>query len=200
LLVDIPQPNQISNPEIVKMRAVRQRISGQLLLGKEKNALLVYQLKPAKDAQNLIYLRFALVTRGPGDHILPAFVLDDWGKERANLGLYEWVMQNGDRFPRAEIFGLEPGGSETQAFLRAMELFARFPCYAYTEDDPGLTAGILISAILLPDAEVTEPTRIKPPEHLKLPLSNARVTWWIVPQGMMDFDPAFFNSEPDPGY
>jgi hypothetical protein len=198
--VEIPQPIQISNPEIVKMRAVRQRISGQLLLGDKKNALLLYQIKPAKDAENLIYLRYALVTRGPGEHILPAFVLDDWGKERANLGLYEWVLQNGDRFPRAEIFGFEPGGSETQAFLRAIEHFARFPCYAYAEDDPGVGGGALISAIFLPDAGVSEPTRIKTPEHLKLPLSNARVTWWLVPQEMKDFDPAFFDSEPDPGY
>ncbi|MFL7839952.1 MAG: hypothetical protein ACK2T4_04120 [Candidatus Promineifilaceae bacterium] len=182
------------------MRAVRQRVSGQLLLGDEKNALLLDQVKPAKDAQNLIYLRYALVTRGPGDHIFPGFVLDDWGKERRNLGLYEWILENGDRFPRAEIFGFEADGRETQAFLRAMENFARFPCYAYMIDDPGVTGGHLISAVLLPDAQVTEPGRIKRPADLELPLSNARVSWWAVPPGTADFDLSLLEREPDPGY
>jgi hypothetical protein len=200
-LMEISPPEPINSyRESIKMRAVRQRVSGQLLVGVEKNALLLYQIKPSKDAQNLIYLRFALVTRGPGDKIFPAFVVDDWGKERSNLGLYEWILEKGDRFPRAEIFGFDPDGSETQVFLRAMEHFARFPCYAYTGSGFGVAGGTLVSVILLPDDQVTEPARIETPQEMALPLSHARVTWWSVPQGMTDFDAAFFESEPDPGY
>jgi hypothetical protein len=182
------------------MRAVRQRVSGHLLPGDGKNALLLQKVSPPKEAPNLLYLRYALVTRGPGDHIFPAVVLDDWGKERRNLTLYQWILENGDHFPRAEIFGFDIDGSETQAFVRAMEHFARFPCYAYAPDDPDISSGKLLSAILLPNAQVDEPQRIKKPQDLELPLSNARVSWWSVPEGLEEFDLASFTSEPDPGY
>ena len=135
------------------MRAVIQRVGGELLLGGNKNALILHQTKPPKNTQNLVYLRFALVTRGPGDHIFPASVLDDWGKERSNLGLYEWILEFGDQFPRAEVFGFDPDGSETQVFIRALEHFARFPCYAYPTDNPVVIGGHLLSAILVPDGK-----------------------------------------------
>ena len=182
------------------MRAVRQRVSGKLLLQSKKNGLILQQLKPPKDAENLIYLRYALVTRGRGDHIFPASVLDDWGKEKSNLGLYEWILEYGDQFPRAEIFGFDPDGSETQAFLRAMEHFARFPCYGYDTADPGVAGGHLLSAILLPDPQTPAPERIKKPIDLKLPLSHARVTWWRVPAEVAEFDLDSLDLEPDPGY
>jgi len=182
------------------MRAVRQRVRGELLLQEKRNALILHQLKPPKEADNLVYLRYALVTRGPGDHIFPAFVLDDWGKERGSLRLYEWVRENGDQFPRAEIFGYERNGSETQAFLRGMELYARYPCYAYTADALAVTDGHLLFAVLLPDASVTEPNRIGRPEDLPLPLRAARVTWWLVPEGATDIDLYELDAEPDPGY
>ena len=182
------------------MRAVRQRVSGELLLQNKKKALILRQVKPPKEAENIVYLRYALVTRGPGDHIFPAFVLDDWGKERGNLRLYGWVRENGDRFPRAEIFGFEQDGRETQAFLREMDLYARYPCYAYAAADQAVTEGHLLSAILLPDPSVTEPKQIKRPEDLKLPLRAARVTWWLVPAGTSDIDLTRLAAEPDPGY
>lgn len=182
------------------MRAVRQRVGGELLLQDKKNALILRQLKPPREAENLVYLRYALVTRGPGDHIFPAYVLDDWGKERGSLRLYEWVRENGDHFPRAEIFGFEQDGRETQAFLRGMELYARYPCYAYNAADLPVTEGHLLSAILVPDAAAAKPKRIKRPADLKLPLSAARVTWWSIPAGTSDFDLAGLDAEPDPGY
>ena len=188
------------------MRAVRQRVGGELLLQGGKNALILHQLKPPKDAENLVYLRFALVTRGPGDHFFPAFVLDDWGKERRRLGLYQWILESGDQFPRAEIFGFNPDGTETQAFVRAMEHYARFPCYAYAADEAtvadeaAVAGGHLLSAILLPDALCSGPKRIKKPEDLKLPLSNARVNWWQIPEEPIDFDLSILDAEPDPGY
>lgn len=182
------------------MRAVRQRVAGELLLGGKKNALILHQTKPPEDVSSLVYLRYALVTRGPGDHIFPASVLDDWGKERANLGLYEWILEFGDQFPRAEVFGFDPDGSETQVFIRALEHYARFPCYAYPTNDPSVIGGRLLFAILLPDSGAVEPKRIKKPDDLKLPLSHARVTWWQIPEGMVDFDFSLLDPEPDPGY
>ena len=182
------------------MRAVRQRVSGELLLQDKKNALVLQQQKPLKESENLIYLRYALVTRGPGDHIFPAFVLDDWGKELGGQRLYQWIRENGDRFPRAEIFGFEQDGRETQAFLRGMELYARYPCYAYEADNLAVTEGHLLFAILLKDASVATPKQIKRPEELKLPLRAARVTWWLVPEGATDIDLNHLDVKPDPGY
>ena len=82
-------------------------------------------------------LRYAFVTRGPGggDHIFPAFVLDDWGREIRTLKLY-------------------------QCFLRELELYARLPCYAYPVEEQSVIKGILLDAILLPDAAAVDPQQI----------------------------------------
>lgn len=182
------------------MRAARQRVGGQLLLQGRRNALVLHQLKPPKESDNLVYLRYAMVTRGPGDHIFPALVLDDWGRERRSLSLYQWIRENGDRFPRAEIFGFERDGRETQAFLRGMEIYARYPCYAYEEPDIPVQEGHLLYAIFLPDDQADAPQKIKPPKDLDLPLRAARVTWWRVPRGLADIDLFRLDAEPDPGY
>jgi hypothetical protein len=182
------------------MRPVSQRVAGRLLLQDQANGLILEQLQPPDGAPNLVYLRYALVTRGPGDHIFPAFILDDWGKEIRSLKLYRWVREEGDRFPRAEIFGFEQDGRETQAFLREMELYARLPCYAAGTADQPVDETHLLSIVLLPDPAVHTPVRIKRPADLKGPLSIARVTWWRIPAGTADLDLARLNAEPDPGY
>jgi hypothetical protein len=182
------------------MRAVGQRVAGKLLQQDRKNALILRALKPPADAQDILYLRYALVTRGPGDHIFPAFILDDWGKEIRSLKLYRWVREFGEQFPRGEIFGFEQDGRDTQAFLREMELYARLPCYAYESDAQPVEQGHLLSAILLPDAAVTTLSRIKRPADLKAPLRAARVTWWSIPEGSDEIDLDALDADPDPGY
>lgn len=182
------------------MRAVRQRVVGELLSQEKKNALILRQLKPAPEADNVIILRYALVTRGRGDHIFPAFVLDDWGQEKRSLKLFQWIRENGDHFPRAEIFGFEADGRDTQAFLREMELQARYPCYAYPTDETAVNEGRRLSAVLLPDSSVNELVRIKTPPDLALPLSAARVTWWQIPEGKTDIDLNLLKAKADPGY
>jgi hypothetical protein len=182
------------------MRAVKQRVAGDLLVEGKKAGLILRELKPPPEASNLIYLRYAFVTRGPADHIFPAFILDDWGKEIGSLQLYRWVRDNGERFPRGEIFGFEQDGRSTQAFLREIELYARYPCYAYTTADQPVNEGVLLSSILIPDDTVAAPQQIKRPDGIKPPLSAARVTWWLVPAGATDIDLYHLDAEPDPGY
>lgn len=182
------------------MQAVKQRVAGDLLVEGKKAGLVLRDLKPPAAADNLIYLRYAFVTRGPGDHIFPAFILDDWGKEIGSLRLYRWVRDNGERFPRGEIFGFEQDGRSTQAFLREIELYARYPCYAYTAVDQPVNEGALLSSILIADESVDALQQIKRPAEIKLPLSAARVTWWLVPAGATDIDLYHLDAEPDPGY
>ena len=172
------------------MRAARQRVQGKLLEENGRFALLLTNPKPDRDADNLHYLGFALVTLGPNDHVFPSFVLDDWGNEIRGVKLFRWIRENGNEFPRAEIFGYEKDGSETQLFTRALELYVTLPCYAYDSREALVTDGNLLKAILLPDASVTTPQRIKRPssQEMKRPLRSARVQWWRVPPEMDAFD------------
>jgi hypothetical protein len=163
------------------------------------HALILRMLRPEPEAPDPLYLRFPFITRGPEDHIFPALVMDDWGNEIRSLRLYEWVRENGDRFPRGEIFGFEQDGRDTQVFLREMEIHARLPCYAYTNDSDPVTEGLLLQAILLEDEGTTEPTRIKRPADLRLPLSAARVSWWHIPAGARNFDLSRLLTTVDPG-
>jgi len=172
------------------MRAARQRVQGKLLQENGRFALLLTNPKPDRDADDLLYLGFALVTLGREEHIFPSFVLDDWGNEIRGVKLFPWVRENGNEFPRAEIFGYEKDGSETQVFARALELYVTLPCYVYDDRTVPVTEGHLLKAILLPDASVTVPQRIKRPssEVWKRPLRSARVQWWLVPSGTITFD------------
>ncbi len=172
------------------MRAVRQRVQGKLLEENGRFAFLLTNSKPARDAENLLYLGYALVTLGREEHIFPSFLLDDWGNEIRGVKLFRWIRDNGNEFPRAEIFGYEKDGSETQVFARALELYATLPCYAYPSRTAPVTEGHLLKAILLPDASVTVPERIKRPSSdlLERPLRSARVQWWLVSPDTTAFD------------
>jgi len=151
------------------VRAARQRIQGKLLEENGRYILHLHNPKPDRDASNLLYLGYALVVMGPEHHIFPSFVLDDWGNEIRGVKLYRWLRDNGNEFPRAEIFGFNRDGAETQIFARALELYVTLPCYAYSSREEPVTNGRLLSAILLTDETITEPERIKRPGELERP-------------------------------
>ena len=172
------------------MKAARQRIQGKLLQENGRFALLLTNPKPDQDADDLLYVGYALVTLGREDPIFPSFVLDDWGNEIRGVKLFEWIRENGNEFPRAEIFGFEKDGSETQVFARALELYVALPCTVYDSRTAPVTEGHLLKVILLPDASVTAPQRIERPssDMLERPLRSARVQWWLVPPATTAFD------------
>lgn len=164
----------------VTMRAIRQHIHGSLLSMDNGHALLLEDAKPASETSLSLYLRFALVTLGTELPVLPASVLDDWGGEIKGVELFRWVREFGDQFPRAELFGFDLSGRETQYFLRELDLVGRLPCYAYGAKDAPLSAGRLVEAILLPDPMASDPRKIGRPSELKRPLRSAKVSWWYV--------------------
>ena len=182
------------------MKTVIKRVAGKILARDGITALTLHSDKPNPESNDLLYLRFAFVTRGMGDHIFPSFILDDWGREIRGLKLYEWVRENGERFPRGEIFGYEQDGRETQCFLRELELYARLPTYAYKNVEQPVTTGSLLNAVLLPEESAIVPYQVSKPVEVMRPLRSALVSWWRVPLtvGLEDMD--YLKAAPDPGY
>lgn len=165
------------------MKAVKQHIHGQIMQANGRAVLLLLDPKPEATTAVSLYLRYALVVMGPEDHVFPALLLDDWGNEVRGLAIYQFVRDHGDDFPRAEVFGFDPDGSETQLFLRSLELHMRWPCYVYNSADAPLAEGLRLHAILLPTEGVTAPQPIHRPEaeQIERPLRGAQVQWWQVP-------------------
>jgi hypothetical protein len=184
------------------LQAVGQRVAGELLEQGNHTGLIVYDLKLIQEPTSLFILRYAFVTRGPGrgDHIFPAFILDDWGREIHSLKLYRWVRENGERFPRAEIFGYEQDGRETQCFLRELELYARLPCYAFHNAEEKVSDGRLVKAIFLRDVSATEIQKIARPPEVGWPLRYAHVSWWQFPVNTAALDLSSLDTRADPGY
>jgi hypothetical protein len=175
------------------VKAVGQRVGGRLFWENESSqngrlALLLTHPKPEPDAANTFIFRFAFVLLGTEAHFFPSFLIDDWGGEVRGPALYEWVRENGNHFPRAEIFGFAQHGDSVQYFVRELELYAKLPAYIYPDKETPLDKGKLVSAILLPDEAAGAPAKIKRPSHLKRPLSLARVIWWQVPPTITQFD------------
>lgn len=156
------------------MKAIKQKVTGIILEGEQAGVVL-------DDTADLIYLRYAFVTLGPEDHILPAFLLDDWGNEIKGLKLYDWVEENGLYFPRAEIFGFRPSGQQTQIFLRELDLVLKFRCYAFPKAAAPLQDGRLIETIFLPDDSVKEPMPAKRPKNAPKLLLKSAVRWVKIP-------------------
>lgn len=156
------------------MKAIKQKVNGYILAGSEGVMVL-------DDTAAPIYLSYAFVTLGPEDHILPAFLLDDWGSEKKGLSLYSWVEKNGLYFPRAEIFGFTPTGTKTQIFLRELDLVLKYRCYAYPTAETLQEDGRLIEKIFLPDNSLTEPIPAKRPANAPRLLSKSAVQWFSSP-------------------
>ncbi len=166
------------------VKPITQHIHGKLFRDEGENgraSLLLLNPNPAGKTAGSLYLRYAFVLLGPEEYIFPAFILDDWGREMRSLDIYEWVRENADHFPRAEIFGYETDGRETQCFVRGLELVVKLPCYVYQNAADKVTEGVRVDEIWLPDASVTKATPVKPPPELERPLRSARVRWLRVP-------------------
>jgi hypothetical protein len=178
------------------IKAARQHVHGKLFQANGRSALLLLNPEPKEETAVSLTLRYAVVVMGPEDHVIPALLLDDWGRETRGLAIYDFVRDQGDQFPRAEIFGFDMDGSETQLFLRSLELYQRWPCYAYPDPNAPLAEGVLLNAVLLPSEGVARPEPIAkaPKERVKRPLRGARVHWWQVPPDMTDFDLALLEA------
>lgn len=144
------------------------------------------------DAQSHIYLSYAFVTMGREEHVLPSFLLDDWGNEVKTLKLYHWVLEFGEQFPRAELFCYGLDGESRQHFLREFELFIPYPCYAFSSKHMPLAEARRVTDFLVVDPEERFPRqmdRADLPDEIESPLRRAAGRWWSVPaeQKQLDF-------------
>lgn len=155
---------------------LQQKVSG-VWLG---DGLMLLENAPSIHTEigvSSFYLRYAFVTHGKEELIFPAFVLDDWGKERTGLKVYQWVREEGNFFPRAELFGMNWQGAKEQLFLRELELYVSLPCYLYRAAEEAVDAGTLLQTIYLPHPTALLPQPTPCPAHIKPPLRYARVQW-----------------------
>ena len=170
------------------MNVITQRVQGKLLVENGRTALLLHDPEPAvEETADLVYLRFAFVVQGVETPIFPAELLDDWGNSVKKWKLYEWVFEHGDEFPRAEIFGFDARGRETQCFLRDLEMEERVYCYAYADKQMPITDGVRLEAVLLPIEGISECVQVKRPLTGKRPFIIAKLSWWQVPSETSTF-------------
>lgn len=167
------------------MKIIKEPFHGTLLVDGDLCTLR----QDSAGSENLLFLTYAFITHGPEHHILPSVLLDDWGKEIGGLELYRWIEENGQMFPRAEVFGIDPSGGKTQYFLRDLELTAKYPLYAFSGKDVATDSAVFVRAVLLPDDKIDEPQRVAPPGDIAWPLRRAAVEWWRVNprQSALDF-------------
>lgn len=173
-------------------KAVSVHVWGKLFsekMGRNgRSALLLTNLKPETESEASLFLRLAFVVMGTDAPLFPSFLIDDWGGEVRGMSIYNWVRENGNQFPRAEIFGFDRQGNEVQFFVRELELYAKLLCFAFPNPQTPLAEGQLVHAILLPDVAVSGVEKIKRPSEIKRPLASARVTWWQAPPDLTHFN------------
>lgn len=154
------------------MKPLTLQIKARRYIHKDNHAILLDDDAPSQP------LRLALIIRGSEQHIFPALALDDWGREKKGAGLYKWLYEEGPRFPRAEVFGFDVAGVQTQIFLRDLELSFRYPCYLYKERDAPVQAGQRLHTIFIPGTtKQTEPAKIRPPDELPWSIRHMAVRW-----------------------
>jgi hypothetical protein len=152
---------------------VKERIPGRLVADGDRFNLRL----EASDSENQIFLAYALVTQGPEHQILPSVLLDDWGNEIKGLGIYQWINENGLHFPRAEVFGFSPTGTPAQYFLRDLELFTKYPVYAFSDQDASDSSGVSVGVVLIPTGSIDTSQPIEPPEGISVLLRRGQVDW-----------------------
>lgn len=164
------------------MRPLTQRIDGALYEREDGTTELLLA-----EGAGRIYVRYGLVKLGTDQVVFPALALDDWGNERKTLDLYRWIYEEGQRFPRAEVFGFTVDGRETQIFLRDLEIFMKYPCYAYESRKAPVKEGRRVEAVLVPgEGGAERPGEAGVPAGVAWPLRHAAVRWLHVEETTND--------------
>lgn len=167
-----------ATPTLTPMRIIGEQVRGVEF--RQDGLVAVWLAHSSDGSAPTVTLAYALSTLGPEEHVLPALVLDDWGNEKRSLETYQWIRDEGQRFPRAEVFCYGLDGEKRQQFLREFDLTVNFPCYAIDSVDAPSTARRVRAFVITGDAG--EVVRLRQaPDDIGYPLRAARVAWWQVP-------------------
>ncbi|MGB1249798.1 MAG: hypothetical protein ACPG8W_04140 [Candidatus Promineifilaceae bacterium] len=169
------------------MRAIRQKVQGKLFQNDGEAVLwLSRDGDPAISlTPSTVYLRYALLVRGYEQPFFPAELLNDWGETIRGTKLYRWLRENGELNPRAELFGFDANGKETQYFARDLELFWKTPCFAFPDPDAPLIDRVPLSNIMVLTPAANTLEKIKRPTGVKSPMRRASVKWWQISPEML---------------
>lgn len=158
------------------MSVISQKINGLLLYKDDVAAVFL------DDSASAVTLALGLYEKDSDAVILPESILDDWGHEISPSSLYEWLQENGDQFPRAEVFGQDLEGKTIQRFLREIELVGKFPCFAYKPDKKCTKQWIRMRAIIILNTKIVDVQNIQRPQDIDSLLAIAKVSWWASPE------------------
>lgn len=166
------------------MRPIRHKVQGKLFQNDSQAALWLWRdgdVIPDGVTVETLYLRYALIVRGVEQPFFPAELLNDWGETLRGTKVYRWLRKHGELHPRAELFGYDANGNETQYFARDLEIFWKTPCFAISDPNTPITAQIPVEHLLVINPTVPTLEKIKRPAQIKLPLRRASVKWWQIP-------------------
>lgn len=159
-------------------------VHGRVLTDPRENgrhALILMNTRPQEKTSDSVYLRYAFRLLGTRASVFPGTILDDWGAEISGIKVYRWIRENGDAFPRAEIFGKNIDGVAEQYFIRELDLTMKIRCYAYASRDEELKKGRAIQNILFINPEAAAPIKRRRPAQLRRPVRGTRITYWEIP-------------------
>lgn len=160
------------------MRPLTQRLEGALLEREDGTTGLLLA-----EGAGRVYVRYGLVMLGTERVVFPALALDDWGHERRSMALYRWIYEEGQRFPRGEVFGFTADGRETQIFLRDLEIFMKYRLFAYESGKSPVEEGRRVEVVLVADGD-WEGDAV--PAEVGWPLRHAAVRWEGVNVGELE--------------
>ncbi len=156
------------------MSEILSKLRARLVMIADKHAILL------EAEASPIWVSFAFVERESEELILPESLLDDWGREIKSFAVYQWIKENGQQFPRAEIFGYRSNGDRVQRFLREIDLTAAYRCFAKRRSEESLASMSLVELVLIQDETNGPIGRISPPHNLPYPLPQINADWWKV--------------------
>ena len=167
-------------------KILEEQIDGKPLRTVRLDAILPKKDAPLPAGSDKLWLRFGFAFRGTEKPLIPSFVKDDTGNEEHRLRFLEWVYNDGDHYPRSEIFGYELDHNKNwvpmQCFIRELELSLRFFTWVVDDLKVGPGDGLRVHRFGVVKDGITEPQRIKRPDSWLLPLKRSQATCWALPK------------------
>lgn len=130
-----------------------------LVYGPDAPALGVPLLEPP------VFLRPGYKLWAGPDYLLPHSAVNDIGQEFGEPEIYEWLETQGDLFPRSDVFGYLPLGTERGVVVKGLDL-TQLAVFASAQPDSGpfVRVTLAVEARAVPDNLALTPTPCPVPQ------------------------------------